>query len=333
MAIIGLDIGGTKCAVVRATDSGRIMAVETIPTSAPRPTLEALFRIVEDMAPGDNPLFGVSCGSPLDHEAGVILSPPNLPGWDRIEIVHDLTKRFGGRAWLMNDANAGALAEWRFGAGRQCRNVIFLTAGTGMGAGLILDGRLYEGTGGHAGEVGHTRLEPDGPVGYGKAGSFEGLCSGGGIGRVAQDLARDRGDESLFGAPSLDEISARHVAEAARAGDETAVEILSLTGRRLGRALAVLVDILNPQCIVLGSVFVRCEDFLRPAMAEALAEEALPQSLRDCRVEPAQLGENIGNVAAVSVALYRSARMNETAVAPDTDPEPNEASAPSCTPN
>lgn len=315
MAIVGLDIGGTKCAVVRASDDGRIMASEAIPTSRPRTTLEALFRLIEDFNPGQAPLFGVSCGSPLDARRGTILSPPNLPGWDEIAICELLVERFGGQAWLMNDANAGALAEWRFGAGQGMCNVVFLTAGTGMGAGLILDGRLYEGTAGHAGEVGHMRLEPEGQVGYGKAGSFEGLCSGGGIGRIARDEAAARGGCVAFLPPggAVDDISARDVAEAARQGDALALDILQTAGRRLGRALAVIVDFLNPECIVLGSVYARCEDILREPMLETLRQEALPQSLADCRTVPAALGEDIGNYAAVAVALYRAGLLDARA--------------------
>jgi glucokinase len=173
VTIIGLDIGGTKCAVALADDDGVPRQIARIPTGAPGRTLDALFTAIEQAGPGDAPVFGVSCGSPLDARTGVILSPPNLPGWDDVPIVPQLVARFGGEAHLMNDANAGALAEWMHGAAKGCRDVVFLTFGTGMGAGLILGGHLYEGASGDAGEVGHMRLAEDGPVGYGKAGSFE----------------------------------------------------------------------------------------------------------------------------------------------------------------
>ena len=130
--------------------------------------------------------IGVSCGGPLNSETGVILSPPHLPGWDRVPIVEWLTREFQVRARLQNDANAGALAEWRYGSGRGLRNVIFCTFGTGFGAGLVLNGRLYTGTNDMAGEVGHVRLRSDGPVGYGKRGSVDGCCSGSGIAQLAR---------------------------------------------------------------------------------------------------------------------------------------------------
>ena len=296
MAIMGLDIGGTKCAVIRADDSGTIEQVEGFPTTTADETLDRLLNTVEKLQPGETPLFGVSCGGPLNAAAGVILSPPNLPGWDAVNITGMLTERFGGSAYLMNDANAGTLAEWGFGAGKGCRSVVFLTHGTGMGAGLVLDGRLHEGATGDAGEIGHVRLAADGPMGYNKAGSFEGFCSGNGIAQLA---AR------MMGNPSL---TARDVALAAADGDAKALEVLRLSGQRLGEGLAILIDVLNPDAIILGSIYSRAGRFLEPAMREVLEREALAGPLKACRILPAALGENIGNVAAVSVALYRSGR-------------------------
>jgi glucokinase len=270
-----------------------------------RDTLGEFYRTIEEMNPGEHPVFGVSCGGPLDSEEGVILSPPNLPGWDQVPIVKELTDRFGGEAYLMNDANAGAIAEWKHGAAVGCRNVVFLTFGTGMGAGIILDNRLYEGTSGYAGEVGHVRLAAEGPVGYGKAGSFEGLCSGGGIGRLAQAKARELGGRVAFNPGSVEDITARDVALAAERGDPVATELLSTVGRYLGLGLSFLIDILNPQIIVMGGIYGRCQKFLESTMSQVLQEESLPRPLRDCRIVSAALGEDIGNYAAVAVARYR----------------------------
>lgn len=305
MTIIGVDIGGTKCAVARADADGVPREIARVATGGPGATLDALYAAIEASGVGDHPVFGISCGGPLDARTGVILSPPNLPGWERIPIVADLVQRFGGEAHLMNDANAGALAEWLYGAAAGCRDVVFLTFGTGMGAGLILDGRLYEGASGNAGEVGHVRLAEEGPVGYGKTGSFEGLCSGGGIARLARDIARLHDGRVTFNPGSIDEITAWHVAQAAERGDEVARSLLAAVGASLGRGLAVLVDVLNPQVIVLGSIYVRCREFLEPAMREAFEAEALPQALRDCQVVPAALGEALGAYATVAVARYR----------------------------
>jgi len=303
--IIGLDIGGTKCAVVRAAQDGAPQEVKRFPTTSARHTLDELYAAIREMGPGEHPVFGISCGGPLNSDEGVILSPPNLPGWDSIPIAGELRARFGGEAYLMNDANAGAIAEWRYGAARGCWNAVFLTFGTGMGAGIILDNRLYEGTSGYAGEVGHARLAADGPVGYGKAGSFEGFCSGGGIAQLAQARERQLGRRLSFHRGADEEITARDVAEAAEQGDPQALELFAATGHYLGLGLSLLIDILNPQIIVLGSIYVRCQRFLEPTMRQALQQEALPQALKDCRIVPAALGEEIGNYAAIAVARYR----------------------------
>ena len=146
--------------------------------------------IEEGKAIGESPVsIGVSCGSPMDSARGIIQEPPNLPGWKDVHITEELTARTGLPAFLCNDANACALAEWRFGAGRGTQNMIFCTFGTGFGAGLILDGKLYAGTNDNAGEIGHVRLDTEGPMGYYKIGSVEGFCSGGGIAKCGGYIA------------------------------------------------------------------------------------------------------------------------------------------------
>lgn len=313
MAIIGLDIGGTKCAVVRARDDATIERVERFTTTDVDETLARLYDAVEDVlsdsSQDSDRIFGVSCGSPLDLKRGLICAPPNLPTWIDVPIVADLERRFGGKAYMMNDATAGALAEWQFGAGRGCDHLLFLTHGTGMGAGIVLNGRVYEGASGEAGELGHWRLAADGPIGVHKAGSFEGFCAGSGIAQLGQQLARERGGRVAFNPGQIEDITTHHIADAARAGDADAIEILRVSGDYLGQALAMVIDILNPQLIVLGSLYARCQSLLEPAMRAAIEREALGRIASSCRIEPSALGEEIGNVAAVAVALYRSGRI------------------------
>ena len=294
--IIGVDIGGTKCALVKADAEGRVEREMRFGTTDVSGTLANIYAAVSELGPGASPVFGIACGGPLDAERGVILSPPNLPGWDGIAIVSELESRFGGRGYLMNDANACALAEWQFGAGRGTRNMVYLTHGTGMGAGLILDGRLYEGTTGDAGEVGHVRLAPEGPVGYGKAGSFEGFCSGGGLSRLAAGRIAGHG-----------RLSAKELAELANAGNAEALAVWEESGRYLGRALSLLIDILNPEVIVLGSLYMRSGRLLESAMRAELEREPLAGPLRACRIVAAALGGSTGVMSAIAVARYRMA--------------------------
>lgn len=295
--IIGVDIGGTKCALVKADAAGRVLRETRFGTTDVSGTLANIYAAVSELEPGASPVFGIACGGPLDAERGVILSPPNLPGWDGIAVVSELESRFGGRGYLMNDANACALAEWQFGAGRGTRNMVYLTHGTGMGAGLILDGRLYEGTTGDAGEVGHVRLAPEGPVGYGKAGSFEGFCSGGGLSRLAAGRVVGHGA-----------LSAKELAELANAGNAEALAVWEESGRYLGRALSLLIDILNPEVIVLGSLYMRSGHLLESAMREELSRETLAEPLKACRIVAAELGESTGVMSAIAVARYRMAQ-------------------------
>jgi glucokinase len=312
---LGFDIGGTKCAVCLGTADGVIIDRRSFPTEEPKgpaQTITRLFAAADELVRthAARPLaVGIACGSPLDPEAGIIQSPANLPSWKDVAIVAMVKQRLGIPAFLENDANAGALAEWWFGAGRGARNMVFMTFGTGMGAGLILDSRLYRGTNVYAGEVGHLRLAPYGPVGCRKAGSFEGFCSGGGMAQVA------RCERQAWEGPTVlpEQPTAKEVGLAAQAGDALALHILTLTGRYLGHGLAIVLDLLNPQVVVLGSIFVRCERFLRPAMDEVLRVEALAQTYSVCRIVPAQLGEAIGDVAAISIAHDALSRLSKGA--------------------
>jgi len=305
--IIGIDIGGTKTAI--STWEGNAPPEEVLRFATGTP--EDLIHRLKQWIPSKqkNLTFGVACGGPLDAASGRILSPPNLPGWDEVPLTSMLQDTFGGRAVLMNDANANALAEWKFGAGQGTRTMIFLTAGTGMGAGIIAEGKLCVGANGNAGEIGHMRLSGTGPVGYGKPGSFEGFCSGGGIRQLARHLPRrDR-------PAHLADWMARHptaqdVILAAKAGNETAVAILRLSGEKLGAALAVIIDVINPEKIVLGTLYRVARAYLEPSMRRILEREALPGSLSACQIVPAKLGKNLGNYGAVCAALYESNEWN-----------------------
>jgi glucokinase len=314
--LIGIDIGGTKCSVVLGRENAGtidVLTKVTFPTATVKGPEQALDRILgavlELISGSDGAVegIGISCGGPLDSKRGLILSPPNLPGWDNVPIIQICEQRFGIGAWLQNDANACALAEWRWGAAKGYHNAVFLTFGTGMGAGLILNGRLYSGTNDMAGEVGHIRLTQNGPVCYGKAGSFEGWCSGGGIAQLARSMALEQlqmGEKVAFcsGMGALDGVDAKMVADAAWAGDPLAMEIYRVCGAHLGQGLSVIVDILNPEVIVIGSIFARCRELLWPSACEVMERECLTLSRGVCTVLPAGLGETIGDVAALAVA-------------------------------
>ena len=300
--LIGLDIGGTKCAVsvgVEDASGFRIIRREAITTPADQmDAMEHLCALAQTLCGSETIAgAGISVGGPLDADKGVLHNPPNLPGWCDVSLTAIVEKQLHTRCVMENDANACALAEWRWGAGQGTRSMVFLTFGTGLGSGIVLDGKILRGATGDAGEVGHWRLFDFGPSGYGKLGSFEGFCSGGGLrqlGLTVGEQYRQRGQTPAYW--NAEKIDAKAVAEAAHAGDKAAQEVFNLCGDALGRGLALIVDFLNPECIVLGSIYARSGDLLEPAMRCALEREALPHALKGVRIVPAKLGDSIGGL-------------------------------------
>ena len=308
--IAGWDIGGTKCAVVLARlDGDRPVFLGRKAFATPpnwQNTLERCrdltLALLEEQHLRLRELFGVgvSCGGPLDSKSGIVLSPPNLPGWDKVPVTQWIERCLQVPAKLRNDADACAAAEWQFGAGRGCRNMIFLTFGTGLGAGLILDGKLFTGASDSAGELGHWRMEDEGPVGYGKAGSLEGFCSGSGLAKTAMLHFRDYPDSLLTEACRRGEVTARQIAEAARAGDIFAKKLMEDCGTMFGRAMSLVIDLLNPERIVAGGVFMRAHDLILPTAWGVIERETLPQNRESCQILPSELGEQIGDYGAIA---------------------------------
>jgi len=302
---IGLDIGGTKCAVSAGECEGgaiKILSREEFATAGLswRQVLEEFARRIDQLSTHNSQLstlnaIGISCGGPLDSRRGVILSPPNLLGWDDVPVVKFFEERFHVPTALQNDANACALAEYLYGSGRGVKNLVFMTFGTGLGAGIIIDGKLYSGANDNAGEIGHIRLAPTGPVGYNKEGSAEGFCSGAGIAR----LAKIRKGLDL----TTKEIFAR-----VRTGDADCTEVFRESAEKLATILAFTIDILNPEVIALGGVFMRNADLFMPIVEPILEREALPFAKSVCRIVPAALGESIGDYAALAVASRQPCR-------------------------
>ena len=305
---VGIDIGGTKCALSvgdGAADTVKILHREEFPTAglswrqvleAFAARLDAYLNAQATTQPLQLAAIGISCGGPLDSRRGVILSPPNLPGWDDVPVVSFFADRYHVPVHLQNDANACAYAEWKFGAGRGTRNMVFMTFGTGLGAGLVLDGRLYSGANDNAGEIGHIRLAPTGPVGYNKAGSAEGFCSGAGLAKLAKIRAAEQG------VTLPDDFSAKELFRRIDAGDAFCASVFRESAAHLATILAYVIDILNPEVIVLGGVFMRQAERFLKEVEPILAREALPLARRVCRIVPAGLSENVGDYAALAVA-------------------------------
>lgn len=302
--LLGFDVGGTKTALILGDTTGEILRREEIPTPAAEPFEPAVERIsaaadaflaqcsLEGLAAPK--AISVSVGGPLDIAKGILYAPPHLEAWGEAHLKSYLERRFGLPVYVEHDGNAGALAEFRFGAGQGARNMIFLTMGTGLGAGLILNGRIYHGSSDMAGEVGHIRMAERGPTAYGKIGSWEAFSSGSGLVRLAHFMQPERWRTNL---------TTRELIDYAQEGEPAALAVVTEAGRWFGYGLAILVDLLNPDVIVVGTLGVVLGDLLLEPAREVLREQALPRALEACKVVPAQLGSRLGDIAALMAGI------------------------------
>ncbi|MEJ5252759.1 MAG: ROK family protein [Chthonomonadetes bacterium] len=309
--IAGVDIGGTKVACVLADEEGNILARRWQLTRAQegwQTVVSQLFEMTEQVLEGVPRQqvrgIGISCGGPLDSQQGIVYSPPNLPGWDAVPIKRIFEERFGLPVRLENDANATALAEHCFGAGRGTRNMVFMTWGTGIGGGLILDGRLYRGTNDLAGEIGHTTVLLDGPLcGCGKRGCLEALASGPAIARRARELAEASPESGVWQRTSPDAVTAQHVVESAMEGDTFARFVLAEAATYMGIGIANLAQILNPERVVLGTIAVKAGELVLEPLRRALEVHAWSRVRQVLEVVPAQLGDRAQDLAGVCLWL------------------------------
>ncbi len=307
--VLGIDLGGTKilslCLDAGSHEAGR----DYRPTEAeegPEAVIERMAASARAAA-GDRTIrgVGISTPGPSNPTTGIVTTPPNLPGWRDVPLARLLGERLGLPAWIENDANAAALAEARVGAGRNVQHLVLLTLGTGVGGGLVLDGRLYRGASGAAGELGHMQLEPQGPVcGCGRRGCLEALASGVALGREADAIAaaEPEGLVATIARREGVEPDARILDLAADAGDRAADAAIRKAGRYLGAGLTNLVDLFNPELIVIGGSLRKLGDrYLAEATAVA-AREAFPQSFADVRIVEAELGDDAPAIGAALVA-------------------------------
>lgn len=301
--ILAFDIGGTKTAILEGDNDARVFQRREMPTQAQDPFQVTFERMCAEadavLAEARNAgrtvgAISVSIGGPLQIEPGIILAPPHLPTWDNVPLKRLLAERYCLPVFVEHDGNAGALAEYYFGAGRGARHMIFLTAGTGFGGGIIIDGRVHRGATDTAGEVGHIRLADYGPGEFGKVGSWEAFCSGAGMVKWAHWQMPGRWPQTL---------TTREFVTRALAGERDALRIVRECGQWLGRGLAYLIDTLNPDAIVLGSLAVALGDLLLQPAREVVQRECLPQAAAACRIAPAQLGARLGDVAALMAAI------------------------------
>ena len=310
MAVLAIDIGGTKLAAGIVDTEGRILARGEVPTLAAEGLEPVLGRIVglgrgllsrPEVADVSVHRVGVGCAGPVDLKAGIVFNPPNLPGWFRVPLIDHLQQALALPAVLENDANAAALGEFHYGAGRGAQTIVYLTVSTGIGGGIILNGKVWHGLKDAAGEVGHMTVCPDGPLcGCGNRGCLEAMASGTSIARRAREAVaagRQTGLSEISALTSVD------VVRLAQAGDVVAREVWDSTVTYLGIGVAAVITILAPERIVIGGGVTRAGDFLFKPVREEVLRRVKLVPVESVPIVPAALGPDVGILGAAAVAL------------------------------
>jgi glucokinase len=311
---VGIDVGGTKILAVRAARDGSILARAEARTPADDEdaTLAAMIGAATELMTAEVLAVGVGAAGMVDAVLGVLRFAPNL-AWRDLPIASRMSDALGVPVQLDNDANTAVWGEYRFGAGRGYRYVLLVAVGTGIGGGIVLDGRLYRGAHGFAAEIGHVVVDPEGPLcGCGNRGCWEQMASGNAVGRLGREEVRDQPRSILtrLAGGDPDAITGKVVTQAALEGDETARRILAEVGGWLGVGIAGLVNVLDPQVVIVaGGAALAGDLLLDPARHAFLRAVEAPSSRPTVPVVAAQLGPDAGAVGAAALALEELARL------------------------
>jgi glucokinase len=305
---IGLDVGGTKIAAYRIDAAGAVLAHALVPTPAhdPDATFEAMAGTVGEVRSERVRAVGIGIAGLVDVAAGVMVYGPNLPFRD-LPLRERITALTGLPCVVENDANAAAWAEFRTGAGRASRDMLLVTVGTGIGGGIVLGDRLYRGAHGFGAEIGHVIMDPEGPpCGCGNRGCWEQLASGHAIDRLGRAAAAANPASALVGLAGgqAAAVTGVMVVEAAKAGDPVAVAVLAEVGFHLGRGIAGMVNVLDPDLVVVGGGAISAGDLLLEPARAACRETVEGAAYRpDVPIAPAMLGNTAGGIGAALLAL------------------------------
>ncbi|MCV3207710.1 ROK family protein [Mesorhizobium sp. YC-39] len=323
---LAFDLGGTELRGALVERGGRVAARVSAPTMAGAGSEAVIGQIVALAGTllAEHPQakvagIGMCAPGPLDPKAGIVIGPPTLAGWHDVPLIDILSRQFGLPVRLENDANAAALGEWRFGAGRGSGSLVFVTVSTGIGGGVVADGHIYHGRRGLAAEIGHMTITGEGDRCFcGAVGCFEAVASGTALGRRATRLTAP-GDGSLLRRLSGDgDVSARHVVEAARAGDVSALELVDAEAKWLGIGFTNLLHLYSPDLIVMGGGLANGFDLLGPGIRATVEQRAMP-AYRDVPIVPAELGDRAGLIGAASMILWEGEPGAPLAMAQDED--------------
>ncbi len=317
--VVGVDLGGTKIAVGLFTSEGKLTSQNLQPTDAqegPQAVIEnlcqAIFHLISQAGIGFPQIkgIGVAAAGAIDTHNGVVTLSPNLPGWRNIPLRKILKDSLGVPVYLTNDANAAAFGEYLFGAGQNTANLVYITVSTGIGGGIIINGEVYEGISGAAGEIGHMTIDINGPpCNCGSNGCLEILASGSALAREARRHVKAGESMAILEASGgdLDRISAETIFQAAQQGDRLAGKLIQQTGRYLGVGLANLVNIFNPELIIVGGGLSNMGEHLMGPARDVMQERAYQVSANAVRIVPALLGNDSGLIGAAAWVRRQSA--------------------------
>jgi len=316
--ILGVDLGGTKIATALATAQGEILARGRRPTPAqagPDAVIKSICATIDKtlsakrVEPSQLLGIGIAAAGIIDSDKGKVISSPNLPGWHEVPLRDAVEQRFGIPVYLGNDATLAALGEWCFGLKKGIANLIYITVSTGIGGGIIADGKLYTGVCGVAGEIGHMTIDVKGPkCNCGNIGCWETLASGTALAREAVKQITEGAKTSIIELVNGDisKIDAKVVDLAAKQGDELAKELISRLGYYLGVGLVNLVNIFNPELILIGGGVAKTGDLLLQRAIKVVKERAFSTPANAVKIKPALLGDDSGILGAVAFVLERS---------------------------
>ena len=305
---IGVDVGGTNVKVALVDKAGSIVFTDTVPTRAEMGyeytisnMIKAISDVMKEAKVSKDAIEGIGFGFPgqIDCDNGIVRLAPNIPGWVNIPIADIVSKEFGVPVKVDNDVRTAALGELNYGAGVGCQNMVCITVGTGIGSGLVINGKLVRGASNAAGELGHIKLQMDnGPLcGCGDHGCLEAFASGPAIVAMAEEYIKG-GKSTKYRELAKNEITPYYVCEAAKQGDVVAKKIFEIIGTYIGIGLASVVNLLNPEKIVIGGGVADAGDFLFGPIKEALVKRAMPIQGAAVQVVHAELGNTAGVIGA-----------------------------------
>ncbi len=313
MYLIGVDLGGTQICAASIDRAGNIVAQASVATGAsagPNVVIEQLAGVIETVAAGvpapEIAGAGVGAPGPVDPAAGVVLHAANLAGWRDVPLKQLLQQRTGLRVAVGNDANVAALGEWRFGCGRGTNHFSYVTFSTGIGAGVIVDGKLLLGHHGSAGEIGHTTIQSDGPLcSCGNIGCWQTLASGTALAAMARAATAGDAGSLVVRLAAGEPIAGQHVSQAARMGDATALQLMLQAGEYIGVGLVNLLHLYAPQRVALGGGMMDSFDLFEPHFRRIVEQRAMA-AYRDTAIVRAELGGLGGVLGAAALVLEGS---------------------------